>query len=452
MQEELIINKSQLLESFYNGSKSKENFRIGIEFEKLGVNSFDFKAVTYSGAKGILEFLKKYKHLEKWNYLAEDGYILGLKSNFGSITLEPGSQLEFSSSPQKTIHGIANQINRYNKITAEIAEEFDIYWLGYGIQPVSIYDDIELIPKKRYGIMNKYLPDKGNTPLVMMKESAGIQVTFDYESEEDAMNKLRVSLGISPIITAMFANSPIRNSSESGYKSFRAYSWLNTDNARCGLISKKIFDHSNYNFSFSDYVDILLDLPMIFLKKNNKWINTQHLTFREYIKNGYQDYKATIEDWNLHRSSFFPDVRLNNYLEIRNCDCQKSELILAVPALWKGIIYNNDALNSAWDLVKDLSWEEIQLLRNLVPKYGLDATVKNFKVLDIAKELVNIASCYLKSMPELNINTDFQDESVYLDSLKEILTKSRTSADKILELWHKTWNKDIKKLIEYTRI
>src|SRR3989339_419104 len=170
--EELITERSQLLSFFHEGVKSKSDFKVGLEFEKPGVNSNTMQAATYSGAKGILEFLKKYKKLENWDYIKENDTILGLVNGCNSVTLEPGSQIELSNCPQKSIHTIVDQVNDYNYITSNIADELDIYWLGYGIQPLSIHENIELIPKKRYDIMTEYLPSKGDMALVMMRETA----------------------------------------------------------------------------------------------------------------------------------------------------------------------------------------------------------------------------------------------------------------------------------------
>ena len=394
---------------------------------------------------GIAEFLRRYGKFKNSSYLYEKDYILGLNTDQGIISLEPGSQIELSTFPEKNIHDIVSRLNYYNRVTAELGDELGIHFIGYGIQPVSTFKNIDLIPKGRYSIMNTYLPPIGSLTRVMMRETAGIQVCIDYESEEDAAKKLKIALGISPVITAMFANSPIRNGKETGFKSFRAHSWLNNDKSRCGLISKKIF---NEEFGFSDYVDILLDLPMVFLKKDDKWINMKGLTFREYIKNGYNDYKATIDDWFLHMSSFFPDVRLKNFLELRNCDCQRSDLLYAIPALWKGIMYDDNALDCSWNLIKDFNWEERLELRRLVPKYGLNICFNGIKLVDIAKEIVNTAISSLKSMKE--VNEDFQDETIYLKNLKDILSKNQTPADIILNNWNKSWNKDMGKLIEYS--
>lgn len=447
-QEEFISNKTQLSDIFFQGIKSESDFKVGIEFEKLGINLHNFEAISYSGSNSILEFLKKYKKNHNFEYIHENNEILGLKNNSRVITLEPGGQTEISLFPQESIHDLAKELREYNTITSNLAcEEFDICWIGYGVQPVSTYENIQQIPKSRYEIMSNYLPEKGHLALVMMRETAGIQVSLDYKSEEDAMVKLKIALGISPIVTAMFANSPIRNKKTTGYKSFRALSWLNTDEARCGLISPRIFDK---DFSFDDYIDIMLDTPMIFLNKKDKWIDMNGKTFRNYLKDGYENHQATISDWLLHMSSFFGDVRLKNYIEIRNCDSQRSNLIPAIPAFWKGILYNNDAIELVEDILKKLSWEELLELRSLVPKHGLQTTLDKIKVIDIAKELVNIADHSLKSIQKLN--EDNQDESIYLENLKKLLANNQSPADKILDLWQGEWNSDINKLIEHTRI
>ena len=372
-----------------------------------------------------------------------EGNLLGLKGDFKYISLEPGSQTEISTYPHKRISEIASKIEDYNQKSAIIGEELGINWIGYGIQPVSTFDSIKIIPKKRYEIMTDYLPTKGDKALVMMRETAGIQTSIDYESEEDAMNKIKVSLAISPIITAMFANSPIRGGKDTGYKSYRASSWLKTDNDRCGLISRKIFEE---NFSFDDYAEYLLNTPMFFIERNNTLINTTHLTFNEFLNKGFDGFNATLEDWDIHMSTVFPDVRLRNYIEIRNCDSQRSDLILALPALIKGIMYNEDALNQVWELVKDFNWEELQEMRYLVPKFGFEATVKDIKVAKLAKELVNVAEFSLFSNPET------RNEAVYLEKLKELVQQEKTPADIILKNWTSGWNKNIEKLVEYSKL
>lgn len=420
-----ITDKSELVDYFYKNCKKKTDFKTGIEYEKLGIRPDNYRAVSYSGNNSIAAFLERLRLHDNYQVTRENDNILGLTGEYGNVTLEPGCQFEFSTRPMSKLKDLEVIISDFNEQTRSIADDLGITWIGHGIQPISTFNDMEMIPKERYSIMRSYLPHKGHLSPVMMMETAGIQTTLDFESEEDAMKKLKVALAISPILTAMFANSPIRDGKLTGYKSYRAHAWLNTDNDRCGIINKRIFEN---DFGFEDYVETLLDVPMFFKKTG--------MTFRNYMKN----YEASMDDWFLHMTTFFPDVRMKNFLEVRNCDCQKEELIMAFPALIKGIMYNDSAIDAAWDLVKHLSWEKRNGLRTLVPKHGLDTRLGNFRVIDIAKELVSIAEVSLK------------DDSVYLQKIKELLQNNTAPADIIIMKWDSEWNREIKKLIEYTRL
>ncbi len=430
------IDKSLLADYFCQGFKNKPDFKIGVEFEKIGIYAKNHHAVNYFGETGASELLRQLR--DNHNEIAENDNLFGFLEEEGNVTLEPGCQLEYSTKPFKKLADVETAFTEFNRKTASLGHNLGIKWLGCGIQPVSTYENIRMIPKERYRIMRKYLPKKGNTSLVMMMETAGTQASIDYESEEDAMKKLRVILGISPVLTAMFSNSPIRAGKLTGYKSYRAYSWLNTDNDRCGLISKKIFDE---NFEFIDYIEVLLDVPMFFIKRENQLIDTTGMTFRKYIKNGFKGFSATMDDWFLHMTTFFPDIRLKNYLEVRNCDCQKNDMAMAFPAILKGIVYNEDAMDEALSLVKSLNWLELNELRSQVPKYGLDLKINKFKLSEIAKELVSIAEFSLKSE---------NNETIYLEKIKELVSEGKTPADIIIMNWNSSWNQDIRKFIEYS--
>lgn len=441
----LSEGKNLLIEPYRQGCKKPSDFKVGLEFEKIGINKNDATAISYSGPKGIEEFLRHFKNIDNWNYVFENSNIIGLKKNNDNISLEPGNQFELSTEPQHNLHDLWQKVEEYNKITAEVADRFDISWLGYGIQPVSVHQNIELIPKKRYEIMTEYLPKKASLPLVMMRETAGIQVCLDYESEEDAIKKYKTALALSPIATAMFANSPIRQGKDTGYKSFRAYSWQHTDNDRCGLVSEKLFSEQE-NFGFDDYAEILLDLPMLFLQKDHRWFNTKGMSFRDFIHKGFEGHKADFDDWILHSTSFFPDVRLKNHIEIRSCDAQQKDMIMAVPAFWKGILYDANATNAALDIMKSFDWSDLNSLRTQVAATALNTEVKGFKVLDIARELAGIAYEVLKKQ-KINDNAG-RHEGIYLQPLLENLAEGLCPADKILSVW----DNSVLKLAEYTRL
>lgn len=447
---EVLADKNLFIKYLENGCKQEKDFKTALEFEKLAVSKADDRAVSYYGEKGIRSFLETLNQKFDWKYILENDNPLGVETPLGNITVEPGGQVEFSSLPQKNVHEIKNIIDNYNKITADIADENEMNFIGYGIQPLTTNVDIKIIPKARYSIMTEYLPTRANLPFVMMRETAGLQTVLDYSSEADCMDKLKIAMMLSPFVTAIFANSPIRNGVDTGYKSYRAYAWLNTDEDRCGLISRKIFDDREKSFSFADYTDIIFDLPMVFLEKYGDWYNMKGLSFREYSEKGFNGYKATMEDLMLHLTSFFPDVRLKHYIEIRNNDCQNNDFLYAIPALWKGLIYSIEARTSIKELLKDFTYEDFAQLRSEVPLFGLDAKIKGHKISHYAKEIILIAEKALDEMSKLN-SFDIS-EAVYLQNIKELVYNNMTPADVILKNWYGSWNKDITKLVKYSKI
>ena len=446
-EEHLITHESQLTEIFFSGCKTRDIIaqkRVGLEFEKLPVCQKDFKAASYQEIAKFLTALKN--NSRQWTQgVYEDKALLGLVSDDGVITLEPGSQTELSLKPLKNIDTIAKILQNYNKVTAELAQEHGIIWLGCGIQPVSTYRNINIIPKKRYEYMTKYLPSVAKKPLVMMRETAGIQASFDYSDEKDAMQKFAFALKLSPFVSAIYANSPIRNSRLTKYKSNRAASWLETDNDRCGLVSPKVFSG---DFSFEEYAQILLDVPMIFIERYingvKKSLRVENLTFRKFMKQGYQGFYPNKDDWSTHLSLYFPDVRIKSYIEIRNHDNQRRDLICSVPALWKGLLYNNEAMRAVLDILKNLTYFDFEYVRRKTLKYGLDMKIKHLPLKDIAKEIVDISYQSLKSYSK--------GEENFLEPLKEYTDNGITPADVVIKNFNTTWNRNISKFIEYCQL
>lgn len=439
--ENKYILKDDLSSQYFNGIKNPCDYKIGVEIEKIGVIKNTFEAVPYVIMEQFLDiFAKKYS----WQKIKNNGYTLGLEKDGHFISLEPGSQMELSLAPAKNIHEIAVYLENFNKNAAEVADLLGFHLLGYGIQPVSDYNQISIIPKTRYELMTDYFFDKGDMAYVMMRETAGTQVNLDYSSEEDAMNKLRLGLLLSPIISAIFSNSPIRGGQNTGYKSFRAKSWIYTDNDRCGFVSDKLFD-PNYQFTFNDYVETLLDIPMIFVVRGDRNYNV-NMTFRNYLKDGYNGLEATLSDWELHSNLYFPEVRLKSFLEFRNADSQNFAMGLALMALYKGIFYDDIAIKDTYSILGDVSLTNLFKMRYLGPKYALDVEVSGKKIGFIAKELIFIAKKSLQKQFELNESS--QDESVYLLALEELISYGKTPSDRIIELC----GEDIYRLVEYTKI
>jgi len=395
------ITKNLTIDEIINlyklGCKTEQN--IGMEYERIVVDKNSSKSVSYYGLFGVCEMLKEVAEIDNWDYILDNNEIIGLKKLHDTITLEPGSQVELSIEPQKTVKALKDKVDEIDKVLNFVFNKYDAKLLNYGITPVSTYQNINLIPKKRYKYMADYL--WGILSDVMMRETAGIQVGIDFSSEEDAISKLHLAGLISPFMTAMFANSKMRGGVDTGYKSFRALAWLNTDNDRCGLATCIGQDNS-----FEKYVRDVLNVPVIYFVRDNKIIYVNgKINFRQFMKDGYEGYFATLDDYKLHANMCFPDVRLRGFVEIRNHDCVGGGLEYAIPAIYKGIMYNTDAQEAIKSLLKPFTHNDINEFRFIIPKLGIGAKIKGYKVKDIALEIQKIAYQSLKS--ELDVDADY---------------------------------------------
>ena len=402
--EKLSIN--ELTGVFYGGCKTDEF--LGLEYERLPVNKYTNFAVSYYGEFGVCEILKEFAKVDNWDYILDDGEIIGLKKLHDTITLEPGSQVELSVEPQKTVKDLKKRIDEINLSLENIFDKYDAKLLNYGIYPKSTYKNIKLIPKKRYKYMADYL--WGILSDVMMRETAGIQVGIDFKSEEDAIRKFNLANKLSPFITAMFANSSMRGGVDTGYKSFRALAWLNTDNERCGFATKFKPD-----MTFEDYVKTLLEVPLIYIVREGKYINVDgKINFKQFIQAGWEGFDATIEDFNLHANLFFPEIRLRNFIEIRNHDCVDEKYMYSLLALYKGIFYNPDALTETEELLKKFTCNDIAEFRYNAPRFALDTKVKGHYIKDVAKEILTISENSLRQT--CDIDRDFITPIIELNS------------------------------------
>lgn len=422
-------------EIYTSGCKTKSDFKIGLEYERLPIKSQTGLAADYYSEYGICNLLRTFAKRENWDYITDSYNIIGLKQGHDTITLEPGCQLEFSLEPQKCVQDIEKKVVNLNKLLSPVLKQMDISLLNYGISPLSTHKNIGLIPKKRYEIMAKYL--WGILSDVMMRETAGIQGTFDFTDEEDAMRKLKIANKLSPFMTAMFANSPIRGGVDTGYKSFRALSWLNTDNDRCGFCNKLQDD-----YSFDEYINYVLETPVIFINRENETIKVNgKINFKEFMLSGFEGYEATLDDYLLQANLCFPEVRLRNFVEIRNHDCGGGNTPYAILAIYKGILSNPNAMDEIEELFEGAKYSDFSELRYNVPKSALCAKFKNHFVKDYAKEILYIAE---KSLIELNCG----DEN-YLDEIKEYILSGLTPADIIIKNWYGLWHKNIQKLLDF---
>lgn len=432
----------QLVAYFEAACKPRANWRIGTEYEKVAVWAESGRAVPFSG--GIEEVLRRLADRHGWKPILEDGRIVALQGDGATITLEPGAQLELSGQVCESVHCAHREFVEHQKQIVGIGEALGIAFLGLGMQPLSRLDEMDWVPKRRYAIMAPYMLRVGTLGQRMMKQTATVQVNIDYDSEHDAMRKLRVGMGIAPLLTAMFANSPISDGRLNGFLSFRGHIWTDTDAARCGLLPF-VFKES---CGFTDYVDYALDVPMYFLVREGRWIDMTAFTFRRFWKEGYQNERATLADWNAHLTTLFPEMRLKTYIEVRSIDSQPPELMLAAPALVKGVFYEDDCLAAAWDLVKRWSWDDRVRLYHAVHRQALKARVGGIEVRELAHELLAIAGEGLARHGQLNADRD--SEAVYLERLQELVRRGRCPAELIIEQWEGPWDRDMRRLVDGT--
>jgi glutamate--cysteine ligase len=440
----VIEKKDDLERYFHDSGKSRERWRVGTEYEKVGIDRNTGKAIPYSGPRGVEVILRQMVERYDWQPEEQDGHIIALKRGKIEIHLEPGGQIELSGEPCESIHCTFTEFTQHIRELVEIADPLGIVFLGLGIQPVSRLDEIEWVPKKRYRIMGPYMPKVGSLGQRMMKQTATVQANIDFSDENDAMAKFRTGMGLAPILIATFANSPICEGRLTGYRSFREHIWTDTDNRRAGLLKFAFAP----DVSFAHYMEYALDVPMYFIIRNKDYIDMTHMTFRQFLESGHQGERATIEDWDAHLTTLFPETRIKRYIEVRSADSQSTELMTALPALIKGAFYDSDCLQAAWDLVKGWSWDERMQVYLDSHRDALAARIRRYSLLDLAKELLQIAWEGLTRQKALNKNGE--DETRYLSELKTLLLNGKCPADLLVEKWEGELERDIQKLISYT--
>lgn len=399
--ENAVVTKTEILDYYFNNCKQKADFKVGLEYERLSLNAVSKKNAEYKDLKKIIEH---FASVNGWGILKDDGLTIGAMKGETTISLEPGGQFEISLGPKATIDEIESEITEITDMLDKIAKICNVKFVPIGNTPFSTYQNINIVPKNRYLIMADYLPNQGAFASVMMRETAGVQVNFDYESESDALEKLRVCAKISPFLTGFFANSPMRLGKMLPFKSFRALAWKYTDNNRTGIFYKNLLKNRSC-FGFEDYVDEILKVPMLFFQRGNEKIEVKgKINFKEFMKNGFKGYAPNFADYILHSSLTFPDVRLKNCIEIRNHDSQKLPLALAICAFYKGILHNEDAISEIGEMLKNLDGEACSELGFLAAKNGLDFILKdNLTTLspkEITKKLFEISYNNLKNMDE----------------------------------------------------
>jgi glutamate--cysteine ligase len=437
-----ITSRDELVGWFEAGCKPPSAFRIGTEHEKLPFRRGENTPIPYAGPRGIRAVLAGMREKLGWEPIMEGEHIIGLLdvTGGGAISLEPGGQFELSGAPVETIHDTCRELNAHLAQLREIAEPLGIGFLGLGMTPNWRRAEVPVMPKARYRIMTRYMPKVGGHGLDMMYRTATVQVNLDYMSEADMVRKLRVSLALQPVATALFANSPFTEGKLNGFLSMRSQIWLDTDNDRAGMMPFAFED----GMGFERYVDYALDVPMYFVKRGDTYHDVAGASFRDLMAGRLPQLPgqtATMSDWANHLSTIFPEVRLKRYLEMRGADSGRTSRICALPALWVGVLYDEASLDAAWEIVKDWTAEERQALREEVPRLGFRAVIRNRCVRDVAAEMLELARAGLARRARLNGLGD--DETIFLSTLERMVAAGRTNAEDLIDRYRGPWGRSI---------
>ena len=433
-----IESRDALVAWFEAGSKPRENFRIGTEHEKFAFTLEGHAPVPYDGPRGIKALLNGMRHLLGWEPIMEAENIIGLYdvTGGGAISLEPGGQFELSGAPVETVHQTSSELMAHLAQVREIARPLRIGFLGIGMTPKWSLREMPAMPKGRYRIMTAYMPKVGSHGLDMMYRTCTVQTNLDFSSEPDMVKKLRVSLALQPVATALFANSPFTDGKPNGFLSFRSEIWRDTDNQRAGTLPWAF----EPGMGFERWVDYALDVPMYFVKRGDKYIDVAGQSFRDLLAgrlDALPGERATLSDWANHVSTIFPEVRLKRFLEMRGADGVPWRMLPALPAFWVGLLYDQDCLDAAWDIVKDWTAPERQKLRDDVPKQALKATIRGRSMLELAKDCLTLAHAGLKRRDRRD--REGRDETLYLETLGDIVRRGYTPAEELLQKFHGPW-------------
>jgi len=441
----LVESRDDLLSVFAGGEKPAERWRIGTEHEKFVYRVEDYRAPSYDEPGGIRDLLVGLTEFG-WKPVIENGNVIALSGNDGTISLEPAGQFELSGAALENLHQTCAEAGRHLIQCKAVGEKLGVGFLGVGMWPDKKRSDLPVMPKGRYRIMLDYMPKVGTLGLDMMLRTCTIQVNLDYSSEADMVKKFRVGLALQPVATALFANSPLTEGKPNGYRSFRSHIWEDTDPDRTGMLPFVFED----GFGYERYLDYALDVPMYFVYRDGRYIDVAGESFRAFLDGRLPQLpgeKPRLSDFVDHLSTIFPEVRLKSFLEMRGADGGRWGRICALPALWVGLLYDGQALDAAWDLVKHWNLSERSQVRNDVPRLALKTPVPGGgTVHDLARQVLDIASGGLSRRARLNSAGD--NEGGFLDPLHEVVATGVTPADRLLDKYENEWNGDVTRIYE----
>ncbi len=441
----IVENKNQLIQFFEDGCKPKSSWKIGTEHEKFGFIKSNLKPLPYKGHCSVLSVLNGLIETFGWKPIEENKCIIGLKKDTANITLEPGGQLELSGALLDSVHETCFEVATHLAEVKTVADRIGAGFIGLGSAPEWMHKEMPIMPKDRYKLMAPYMEKVGSHGTKMMFRTCTVQVNLDYSSESDMIKKMRVGLALQPVATALFAASPFFEGKITGFKSYRSRIWHDTDKSRTGMLPF-VFDEG---YGFESWVNYALKVPMYFIKRDNRYINAMGLSFQDFLEGKLSvlpNEKPKLSDWIDHLSTIFPEARLKQYIEMRGADAGPWSRICALPAFWVGIIYDEQALDTAWNICKEWTADERYKLYKDVSKLGFDAIIRDKSVKQLAYETLLLSENGLKNRKKMNIHCTKQNECEFLSPLFSSLDKGMSLADEILIRYNKSWSKDIKQI------
>ena len=447
-----IGSRDELVRWIAAGEKPASAFKLGTEHEKFPYFTSDLAPVPYEGPRGgIRRLLDGMSWLLGWEPIMEGNHPIGLVdvTGGGAISLEPGGQFELSGAPVATLHETRDELNAHLAQVKQLAEPMGIGFLGLGHSPLWTQRSTQVMPKSRYRIMSDYMPKVGTRGRDMMFRTCTVQVNLDFATEADMVRKLRVSIALQPLATALFAASPFTEGRLNGQKSMRSEIWRDTDKARTGMLDFAFEPGMGYE----RYVDWALDVPLYFLKRGSDYRDVAGGSFRDLLTGRMVEApgeRATIADWANHMGTLFPEVRLKRYLEMRGADAGPTSMLVALPAFWVGLLYDEGVLDQAWQLVKGWSAADRQALRDAVPAQGLEAVVAGRPLLDVARDVLKLSREGLRRRAKRDAFG--VDETQFLDPLDVIAASGRTVADDLIAAYLGSWGGSVEPAFEAYRL
>ncbi len=435
-----IEHRDDLIAWIAAGERPTGDLLIGTEHEKFVFRKKGLAPVTYEGRDGIRALMEGMIERFGWEPIMEGRHIIALKRPEGqgieNVSLEPGGQFELSGAPLLTLHDVAAETAKHLHEVKTIGDDLGLGFLGAGFSPNWTLAETPQMPKQRYGVMTRYMPQVGKHGLDMMYRTSTIQVNLDFRSEADMVKKFRVSLALQALAMALFAASPFKEGKPNGFKTLRSEVWRDTDRNRTGILPF-VFENG---MCYDRYVEYALNVPMYFVYRDGQYIDVAGASFRDFMAGKLPQLpgeRPTIDAWSDHLTTLFPEVRMKRFLEMRGADSGSEAKITALPAFWVGLLYDTNALDAAWDMVKGWSEDERQDLRNEVPKHALAGRFRRMKVLDLAREAMKISQHGLTARRKLDAKG--RDETLHLDCLREIVDSGRTTADDMLQKFNTDW-------------